>query len=85
MQISVNTCKHPPRQVEGAQKPTFRNLLALVNLCGLGLQQLISLLAQAQKGSTRDGSLGDLGKNARRNSSGIVVLGEGIGVGDGVV
>jgi hypothetical protein len=41
--------------------------------------------AQAQNGSARDGSLGDLGKNTRRNSSGIVVHAEGIGVGDGVV
>jgi hypothetical protein len=64
---------------------TFRNFLSLVDLGSLGPQQFVSLLAQTQNGGSGHGSLGNLGENPLRDGSGIVILGEGVGVPKGIV
>ena len=81
----------PKPRIETNQKAhmmelrTLGDLLSLVDFGSLSLQQLVSLLAQAQDGDTGNSSLGDLSKDPQGDVGGIVVLGAGTGVSDGVV
>lgn len=59
---------------------TFADLLALINLLGLLLQQLIALLAQTQHRCTLDRHLHNRLENPVCDFRGILVFGEHVGV-----
>lgn len=64
---------------------TLGNLLRLVELGSLLLELLVTGLGQAQDGGALDDGLLDGSKDLVGNGGSILVLGDGIGVGEGVV
>lgn len=66
-------------------KRTLGNLLSSINLGHFLLQNLVTLLAYLDNLCAGNAELGDLGENLFGNLTGGLVLGQGIGVIEGVV
>lgn len=64
---------------------TLSDLLATVDFGNLLLNKLVALLTDVDDLAARDAELGHLGKHLFRDLGGRLVLGEGVGVVEGVV